>query len=196
MMQYTSAIALALLSTGLLGATAYAALRVVRATRELAGSEQRYRGLIDQMQDGLVRFDPDGVITLANPSAARIFGFASVRDMLGRRAEPLWMSAAAWDQLYDRMLAAGTVLHESFTGRHRDGSALALEGAIRPLRLASGDLLGAEAVLRDASGPKRLLAAVAEVAEVEARAQAAHEATARVKAELEQALLEQNAVLE
>jgi PAS domain S-box-containing protein len=193
MMQYTSAIALALLSTGLLGATAYAALRVVRATRELAGSEQRYRGLIDQMQDGLVRFDPDGVITLANPSAARIFGFASVRDMLGRRAETLWMSAAAWDQLYDRMLAAGTVLHESFTGRHRDGSALALEGAIRPLCLASGDLLGAEAVLRDASGPKRLVAAVAEV---EARAQAAHEATARVKAELEQALLEQNAVLE
>jgi len=50
MMQYTSAMVLALLSAVLLGVTAYAALRAVRATRELAGSKRRYRDLIDQMQ--------------------------------------------------------------------------------------------------------------------------------------------------
>src|SRR6202012_693895 len=48
-------------------------------------------------------------------------------------------------------------------------------------------------LLRDASESKLLVAAIAEA---EARVQAAHQATAKVEAQLEQALLEQNAVLE
>jgi PAS domain S-box-containing protein len=193
MMQYIPAMVFASLSIGLLAAAAYAVRRAGRATRALAGSEQRYRDLIDQMQDGLVRFDSGGVLTVANLAAARLFGFESERDMVGRRAEALWMSAAEWDQLRDRMLTAGTLQHESFTGRHRDGSALALQATIRPLRLANGDGAGAEAVLYDASRQTRLVAALAQA---EADAQAAREATARVEAELDQALLEQTAVLE
>ncbi|WP_322044217.1 response regulator [Paraburkholderia sp. J67] len=191
MMQYALAVILTL--TGLLGAAAHAARRVARATRVLADSERRYRNLIDHMQDGLVRFDQDGVITLANASAARLFGFAHERDMPGRHVESLWMPTAGWSELDDRLRAASALQHVSITGRHRDGTALVLEATICPFHAANEAWLGAEAVLRDVSESRRLAAAIAEA---ETRVQAAHEATVSVRAELEQALLEQKAVLE
>lgn len=192
-MQYAFAVVITLVLAGLLGAAAHIKRRFARARRVWVDSERHNRNLIEHMQEGLVRFDQNGVITLANASAARIFGFAHEYDMMGRHVELLWMSAADWSELCDRIVAARAPQHVSTIGRHRDGTALVLEATIWPLHAANEAWCGAEAVLRDVSEARRLAAAVAEA---QARLQAAHEATSSVTAELEQALLEQSAVLE
>jgi len=122
MMQYTLAIALALLSAGLLGVAIHAARRVARVTRELTHSEQRYRDSLERMQDGLretarvkaeleqtlleqnavlehtpvsVCFVKDRVIVRCNSGFERLFGYDK-GEPVGKSTRILYATDEEW----------------------------------------------------------------------------------------------------
>src|SRR5207244_12177267 len=49
-----------------------------RAEEAVRDSERRYRQLTEATQDGIIVMDPEGQITLFNPAAQRMFGYAAV----------------------------------------------------------------------------------------------------------------------
>jgi len=57
---------------------ALGALAVRRLVREIGESERRYRALADAATDGILSLDGSGRVLLANPAAARLFGFQAV----------------------------------------------------------------------------------------------------------------------
>jgi diguanylate cyclase (GGDEF)-like protein/PAS domain S-box-containing protein len=65
-----------------------AALRVSRAHRQLADSEQELRLLADHMSDLVVRCGADGIIRYASPSAERLLGWKP-EELVGRPAAEL-----------------------------------------------------------------------------------------------------------
>lgn len=54
------------------------------AARALADSEQRYRSVIETAADGIVIADALGRIITANAAALRMFGYASIAEVMGR----------------------------------------------------------------------------------------------------------------
>lgn len=55
-----------------------------KAVEALAASERKYRRLIEQMREGLVITDENGIITLANPWMYKLFGSDRPEDIIGR----------------------------------------------------------------------------------------------------------------
>ena len=68
----------------LIAVNALAALPVASLFLQMKASEERYRGIIDQLSDVYYRTDRDGIITMLSPSTAEMFGFASIREIIGR----------------------------------------------------------------------------------------------------------------
>jgi diguanylate cyclase (GGDEF)-like protein/PAS domain S-box-containing protein len=64
----------------------FAQLAAARAEAQesLRESEQRYRTIVDNTDEGIWIADLDGVITFANPAVARILGIALLDDLVGR----------------------------------------------------------------------------------------------------------------
>ena len=54
-----------------------------QAEEALQESEEKYRRIIENLQDAYIRSDENGVITMVSPSAARIFGYGSPEEMVG-----------------------------------------------------------------------------------------------------------------
>jgi PAS domain S-box-containing protein len=57
---------------------------VAEKTADLARSEERLRSILDSSLEAIYGVDVNGICTFANPSCARLLGFASVDALLGR----------------------------------------------------------------------------------------------------------------
>jgi len=56
------------------------------ARSALRASEARYRHLLEVLPDGILTYDAQGVVTYANPAAARLTGAARAEDLIGTSA--------------------------------------------------------------------------------------------------------------
>ena len=67
------------------------------AEEALRESEERYRSIIENIPDVFYRTDEQGMIIMASPSAARLLGFESLEEILGKPAvEFMGRSAGAF----------------------------------------------------------------------------------------------------
>ncbi|MFA5268426.1 MAG: PAS domain S-box protein [Methanoregula sp.] len=73
----------------------------------LRESEERYRTIIENIQDVYFRFDRESRLVMVSPSAAPAFGFATAAEMLGRPALSLWKNPDARGQMIDTMRKLG-----------------------------------------------------------------------------------------
>jgi two-component system, cell cycle sensor histidine kinase and response regulator CckA len=58
------------------------------AEAALRESEERYRGLVTSMPDGVILRGSDGAVLTVNEAASRIFGFPSAADLIGNKEFP------------------------------------------------------------------------------------------------------------
>lgn len=134
-----------------------------RAMADLARSEERYRQLVDVSPEAIMVHDPAGLITLANASAAAMFGAASPNDLVGRPIIEL-----IHPEERPRMMATADRLRESGPGggsarmevraRRLDGTPMDLEvsGATVGTDGALDDRFKAQMILRDITERKRM----------------------------------------
>jgi PAS domain S-box-containing protein len=122
--------------------------RIEDALRE---SEERYRTIIENIQDVYFRFDKESKLIMASPSAAPTFGYASVAEMIGIPAASMWKNPKARLEMIETMRRQGgfvqdweaefvkkdgTVFWASMSGRlHMDehGGYQGKEGIIRDI---------------------------------------------------------------
>ena len=144
----------------------------------LAAQQLEFKNLADQIQDVIVRYDPDSRIDYISPAVAQ-FGYAP-EDLIGRRLSDLVHpdDLAAGAARNARLIAGDlSVRAQADAGRIRrkDGTYVWVEGNAAPLRNADGAITGSVVVLRDIT-QRRALEAELQRKYVEADAAAAAKA--------------------
>ena len=110
--------------------------------------------LIEASPLAIVTFDPEGVVTMWNPAAERIFGW-SANEALGTRLP----FVPAEKQAEFRALRRRALLGEAFTEpelhrRRADGSPIVVSASTSPLRRPDGTIHGILSILMDVTDPK------------------------------------------
>ena len=107
----------------------------------------RYDAVVNSAPDAILTFDAQGVIQLANPAAAREFGYA-LRELVGLEMTVLLDAPEDWNELWGSILE-GDVMHRpvEVTARRKDGSASFLE--VSAARWQSDTRVFVTAILRD-----------------------------------------------
>jgi len=109
--------------------------------------------LVDASPLAVVAVDPEGVVTLWNPAAGRIFGW-SAEEAIGARLP----FVQAEKQLEFRAICARALAGESFDEpelhrRRADGSPIVVRAWFSPLRRSDGSIRGILSILADTAVP-------------------------------------------
>jgi len=115
---------------------------------ELERSNERFRSIFNNLQDGFFQADLKGNFTLISPSAALMFGYASTEEMLGMSAFNLYANESQRDYML-KELSEKTIIKDFITeGRKKNGSTFWVSMNVQYLYF-NGKISGTEGVVRD-----------------------------------------------
>ena len=150
----------------------------------------RYDAVVNSAPDAILTLDDEGVVCLANPAAARQFGYTG-EELVGRNATLLFGQQSAWNDLW-RGLKSGARIYQpvGLVGHRKDGSSSYLE--ISAARWQTDSRVFVTAILRDVNERRE-----AEIAlrSSEAQARNSARALAELNATLEQRVQDRTAKL-
>jgi PAS domain S-box-containing protein len=132
------------------------------AESALKESEQRYRSVIENIQDGFFRINRDGRIIMASPSAARMFGYSGSGDILGHRIDNFFRNPDVRKTLTDRITNEGSVQDMTLEMKRRDGSLFWGSINAHYLNDAEGKPVGVEGSIHDVTESRVMEQAVRE----------------------------------
>lgn len=121
------------------------------AQEKLRESEEKFRHILENMQDAYIRTNEQGEITMVNPSAIRMFGYRSVEAMIGVHANTLYLHEGDREELLRLLKEAGGVTN--FTGKtvRKDGTIFPVSINVQIITDKDGRMRGTEGILRDMS---------------------------------------------
>lgn len=136
----------------------YAAARDITtrkaAEEALRDSEEKYRSIIDQMQDLFYRTDISGKITMLSPSAFPISGYA-VDELIGRDVTQVYDDPRDRERLLLALREKGSVDSFPLRLKIRDGSIRYVTTSSHLYRNANGEIAGVEGVIHDITEQRR-----------------------------------------
>jgi len=117
-------------------------------------NEWLYQQIVINAQDAIIFADREGIIHLWNSGAEAMFGYTA-QEALGRSLDliiPEKLRGRHWEG-YREVMATGVTRYGrevlAVPGLRKDGTRISLEFSIALPRDATGELLGAVAILRD-----------------------------------------------
>jgi diguanylate cyclase (GGDEF)-like protein/PAS domain S-box-containing protein len=132
----------------------------------LRQSEERYRNILAEIEEGYYELDLAGNITFLNKSACRQFGY-SEEELIGTNyrvyvpKEDVKGVYKAWNKVY----RTGEPLKSyPFATVRKDGTQMFVENSVSPLRDKEGKIIGFRAVSRDVTEHKLYEQKIAEMA--------------------------------
>jgi diguanylate cyclase (GGDEF)-like protein/PAS domain S-box-containing protein len=114
---------------------------LARARSEISLIEEKYRRILESCAEGIFGFDQHGNCTFINPAAARMLGFASPADILGRSVHSAFHHSRADGSPYPReecqnyrAMQSGEAMHiENEVFWRTDGSSFPVEYRAMPI---------------------------------------------------------------
>jgi len=119
------------------------------AEEALRESEEKYRAIINEMQDIFYRTDTAGKITMLSPSAARLAGYDSNDQLIGQEVTMVYADPAGRDKLLEALRENGSVYAYPLDLKLRDGSIRHVTTSSHFYRDTEGNILGVEGVIHD-----------------------------------------------
>jgi PAS domain S-box-containing protein len=96
---------------------------LARNEQTIRESEERFRAILDNIQDVFYQADPAGVLTTISPSGALLLGYDSVSDLIGKNiAETFYANPADRKTVLARLESTGKVTNYEVDLRRNDGS--------------------------------------------------------------------------
>ena len=128
----------------------------------LQEARDEFQALIEASPDPIVAYDRDGIVTLWNPAAERVFGW-SAEEALGRFLPivPEHMREE-FDRLREAVLGGRSFSGFETTRRRKDGSAIEISVSNAPVRDAFGNVRGVVALDTDITERRRAERAIRE----------------------------------
>jgi len=120
-----------------------------RSKAELIASERLVRGILENMQDAYIRVDVDGRLVMVSPSAANIYGYGSVDEMLGRHVLDLYCHDDDRARVLEELDLHGSLRDHIGKGRKKDGTLFWVSLNARHFEDSQGQIAGTECFVRD-----------------------------------------------
>jgi PAS domain S-box-containing protein/putative nucleotidyltransferase with HDIG domain len=127
-----------------------------QAEEELRRSEKKYRDLFDSTLDGIYQTDATGVFTVMNRAGAKIFGYESPEEIIGKNALEYWRDAKDRDVFRAELKVKKTVSTYHIKAKKKTGESIELESSSRIMEDESGNFLGIQGILRDVTERKKM----------------------------------------
>jgi diguanylate cyclase (GGDEF)-like protein/PAS domain S-box-containing protein len=127
-----------------------------RAEDALRESESRFRGLFDNVVEGVYQVTMDGYLVSANPALIEMLGYASLEELraIGSTGR-LYVDPGKRGQLIEQLIRDGELVEAEYDLRRRDGSVITITENARLNRDAAGEPVGFEGTVTDITERKR-----------------------------------------
>jgi len=123
---------------------------------ELLASEERYRSIIENMQDVYYRSDAEGRLIMISPSGAALLGYETPEQMLGMVIrDTFYHDPDDRDAFISNLKMKGALAGYEVTLKRKDGTPLPVATSTHLLFDADGGYCGVEGVFRDISEERR-----------------------------------------
>ena len=126
---------------------------LLQRSLELSQSEEKFRGIIEQMQDVFFRTNRHGIIEMVSPSIER-YGYA-MNDLLGENLALLCADEDEGRELAEELVRRHTVSDFELTLKRQGSGTFTGSINARILKTASGETIGMEGFVRDVTERKR-----------------------------------------
>lgn len=126
-----------------------------RAEDALRTSEAQYRGLFDNVIEGVYSSSRDGNFVSVNPALVRMVGCQTSAELLALPTRTFYADAEVRDEILATIERDGEVRNAEFQLRRIDGSTLTVVENTRAVRGPDGEILGYEGTISDISERKR-----------------------------------------
>jgi len=127
-----------------------------KAEKALRESESRYRGMIENIQDTFYRTDAQGVLIFISSSGARLLGYDSPQEMIGRPTASLWNFPEKRQTMLETMKKQDGVVNDyEVTLVRKDGSPIPVSTTSSYYYDKDAQILGVEGIFRDIADRKR-----------------------------------------
>jgi PAS domain S-box-containing protein len=124
------------------------------AEKQLQASEAKYRGLLENVFDGVYQSTPEGKLLTANPAIVRMLGYDSEEELLALNVRDLYMNPEDRDIFARKIEGTGEVRNLELTLKRKDGQRLIVLENARMVQNEIGELYY-EGTLTDISDLKR-----------------------------------------
>jgi len=129
-----------------------------RAEEELRESEEKYRTILENIEDGYYEVDIAGNFTFFNDSMCRLLGYPKDELMgMNNRQYMDGQNAKAVNQAFSQVYRTGKPI-ETFNWEffRKDGSRRFADASVSLIRGATGEPIGFRGIIRDTTGRKRV----------------------------------------
>ena len=139
-----------------------------KAGEALQKSEKKYKDLFDSTLDGIYQIDADGVFILMNPAGAKMFGYESPDEIIGRKGQEYWRDPRDRDVFRAELKVKKSVSGYQMRLKKKNGEPMEIETSTTIKEDKKGVFLGMEGILRDVTEHKHLEAQLRHAQKMEA----------------------------
>ncbi len=132
------------------------ALDLKRKIHQLKESEERYRGVVTSMKEGIYQTNAAGAIVFLNKAAAQIFGYSNPDEAIGVNMNTLYVEEIDAARMESELRAHGYVDRFRFWMTRKDGQAISVETSSTAIKDRNGNIVGVEGIFRDVTEQIRL----------------------------------------
>jgi PAS domain S-box-containing protein len=125
------------------------------AVDALRESEERYRSILENLQDGYIRANKEGIVIMASPSVAHMYGVDSNLEMVGLPAFSLYKKKEDRDRLLQELKKRHKVTDYESEALRKDGASFPVSLNAQFYYDSQGRIQGTEAFVRDITERKR-----------------------------------------
>ncbi|HOF40430.1 MAG TPA: ATP-binding protein [Candidatus Hydrogenedentes bacterium] len=132
------------------------ALALKRNIGQLEDSEEKYRGLVTWMRDGVFQTNPQWIVGFMNPAGVEIFRHEDVEEIIGRNISDMFYNPSDFTQLARELQHKGFIERRRLWMRRRDERAIIVELSANTIYGDDNSVIGYEGIFRDLSKSVRL----------------------------------------
>lgn len=129
---------------------------VMQRSEQQEMSEKKYKDLFDSTTDGVFEVSADGTVTLINQSGAKILGYETPAEMIGRNILDHWRDPKDREAYKAEIETNKSVSAYPIEAKKKNGESVELEVSSRLIMDEGGKFLGIEGIMRDVTKRKRM----------------------------------------
>ena len=126
-----------------------------KSLEALKESEKSYRNIIENIQDAYMRSDKEGLIVMASPSAARVYGYDSPEEMIGTSALSYYKNPNDRRYVLDVLQKNGKIEANESEALRKDGTCFFASQNAQYYYDNEGVIQGTETLVRDITSLKK-----------------------------------------